>query len=60
MEQRIEWIKNKKQEGNDLFAKQNYEEAMKIYMRSLMGLDFRGTEEVMSFYQSIKIMRYEL
>mmetsp|Transcript_30115 Transcript_30115/g.54572 ORF Transcript_30115/g.54572 Transcript_30115/m.54572 type:complete len:395 (+) Transcript_30115:256-1440(+) len=37
--QRIEWAKHQRQEGNVLFAKGDYKEAMDVYLTSLVAMD---------------------
>jgi len=38
-EQKIEWAKHQRQEGNDLFAKGDYKEAMDVYLTCLVAMD---------------------
>mgnify|MGYP000961346154 CR=1 FL=1 len=39
-EQRCAWIERKKREGNELYKKGEYAEAIDVYTASLCGLDF--------------------
>lgn len=43
MPDRIEWIRKVKSLANEKYKLKEYDAAIKIYLKAMMGLDFRGT-----------------
>jgi tetratricopeptide (TPR) repeat protein len=40
-QQRIQWIENKRQQGNNLFRENKLEDALNTYLMTLCALDFK-------------------
>lgn len=43
--QRVKWIEERRQVGNNLFKESKYEEALNTYMTALCALDFKSCSE---------------